>query len=367
MANQKHTRCRLPAGGTLSVQHVERESFLKSFLLFFLSMGGLSALLYWGIYAKALHNHDEQLLTQMRLCSFDLTCKEFTIDFVAPDQGTLYTLQRDQAGLYALFPISQSAAYVLQLRYDAGNYSKDITAISKQTLRDFFLALLLIGLLSALFSFYALHPLRRALLLTREFVRDILHDFNTPLSVLRLNTSLLQKELGEHTKLTRMEQAISTIVALQENLRGYLESHPQGTQQFDLKPLLQERMALVEKLYPQLDFSLDATPLMLTCNRDALSRILDNLLSNAAKYNRPEGEVTLKLDGVQLHISDTGSGIREPEKIFRRFYTETPRGVGIGLHIVRKFCDAMGITVAVRSEAGKGSTFTLDLSALTQR
>jgi len=349
------------------VQQVERESFLKSFLLFFISMGGLSALLYWGIYARALHNHDEQLLTQMRLCSFDLTCKEFSIDFVTPDQVALYTLQHDEAGLYALFPISQSAAYVLQFRYGADRYAQDISAIANQTLRDFLLTLLLIAMLSTLFSFYALHPLRRSLLLTREFVRDILHDFNTPLSVLRLNTSLLQKEFGSHIKLTRMEQAITTILALQENLRGYLESHPQGMQQFDLKPLLQERISLVEKLYPQLRFTLEAVPLMLTCNRDALTRIVDNLLSNAAKYNRPDGEVRLELDAVQLRVSDTGSGIKEPQKIFRRFYTETPRGMGIGLHIVKKFCDAMGITISVRSVLGEGSTFTLDLSALTQR
>ena len=63
--------------------------------------------------------------------------------------------------------------------------------------------MLAIALLSLLFSFYALYPLRKALKLTEEFSRDILHDLNTPLSSLRLNISRLKVPQSETKNLHR--------------------------------------------------------------------------------------------------------------------------------------------------------------------
>lgn len=348
------------------MQRIELEAFGKAFILFFISMSIMAGMLYWGLYSKALHDLDETILSKMRLCSFDLTCKEFSIDFAPKENAELYTLHRNNEGLYSYFPISQSEAYVLKLHYDAAHYHQRSDALMQEHLTTFSISLLLIALLSSLFSFYALHPLRHALLMTREFVRDILHDFNTPLSVLRLNAALLHREYGDNKKLSRIEQSVETILSLQENLKSYLEALPQHKERFDLSALLAERIALIEKLYPQLHFELASDTTELTCNKDAFIRIVDNLLSNAAKYNRPEGIVRVTLDSDTLRVSDTGHGIKAPKKVFERFYTESTNGYGIGLHIVKKLCDAMGITINVDSTPNKGSHFKLDLSALTQ-
>ncbi len=346
---------------------VAREAFIKAFLLFFISMGILAGLLYWMQYLKAQENLNQELLSAMRVCSFNLTCNDFSIDFVPKKDETLNTLQHDINGLYAEFSISQSDEYALQLRYEADAYTLRLTQLHYEHLKSFALILMVIALLSALFSFYALHPLRSALILMREFVRDILHDVNTPLSVLRLNASLLQKEFPQHSKVVRIDQAITTILALQSNLHNYLDSHPMQYESVPLHTLLHERIALIEKLYPKLHFSLDARELNLTCNRDALTRIIDNLLDNASKYNRPDGSVRISIDPSApiLRIKDDGSGIKEPHKIFKRFYTETSRGSGIGLHIVKKLCDAMHITISAHSKIKQGSEFILNLKALT--
>jgi signal transduction histidine kinase len=108
--------------------------------------------------------------------------------------------------------------------------------------------------------------------------------------------------------------------------------------------------------------------MQITSNEDAITRIVDNLISNAGKYNTSHGSVTLTIDPdvQQLAISDTGKGIHHPEKVFDRFYKEHERGLGIGLHIVKKLCDQLSIPIKVESTLGKGSRFLLDLHRLTQ-
>ncbi len=324
-------------------------------------------MLFYFQFAKEQKRLNDTLLSQMRLCSFSLTCKDFKLDFILKDKQQLYTLQSDKDAYFSFFPISQSDEYFLKFSYLQEKYAKDISKIEEKVLQNFLFVSIIIAILSTLFSLYALYPLRSALHLTREFVRDILHDFNTPLSTLRLNIAMLKSDVGENTKIERLEQSIETTLSLQENLRSYLEQHAQNPELFELHSLLESQILQVQKLYPKIHFTLEKKHLELFCNRSAFARITDNLLSNAAKYNKKNGKVHLYIDIIrkELVISDTGHGIKNPQKIFRRFYTEHTQGMGIGLHIVQKLCDEMGITVTVKSQEKKGSHFTLSLSKLT--
>lgn len=348
---------------------VERESFLKSFALFFISLTLLAGLLYIFQFSKKAKSLDDSLLAQMRLCSFELTCKDFDLDFVLSNKRQLYTLKSDEKSYFSYFPISQSEQYVLKFSYPKKHYLKDLSAIRNALIKEYLLVMFVIAILSALFSLYALYPLRSALYLTREFVRDILHDFNTPLASLRLNIAMLKREMGDNTKIQRIEQGIENTLALQENLRSYLEEYAGDSQKFELHSLLESQMVLIQKLYPDIRFTLEREKLMLFCNKDALTRIIANLLNNAAKYNKKKGIVRLSIntENSQLIIADTGGGIKNPKKIFQRFYTEHKQGVGIGLHIVKKLCDEMHIDINVDTKEGEGSQFMLDLSELILR
>jgi signal transduction histidine kinase len=121
----------------------------------------------------------------------------------------------------------------------------------------------------------------------------------------------------------------------------------------------------VERLYPDITFHLEKSSLVVHANRDALIRIFDNLLSNAAKYNNPQGCVWIDISHTTVAIRDNGKGIKNTAKIFDRFYKEHDRGLGIGLHIVKKLCDAMNIPVNVQSTLREGTLFTLNFQALT--
>lgn len=107
-----------------------------------------------------------------------------------------------------------------------------------------------------------------------------------------------------------------------------------------------------------------------------LERIIYNLLSNAIKYTPDNGEVTVHLDysesekSVTLNIKDNGIGmdIKNQHLIFDKFYRETktnlndePKGLGLGLYIVKKFVSIMGGTISVDSALNKGTLVTVNL------
>ncbi|WP_081961429.1 PAS domain-containing hybrid sensor histidine kinase/response regulator [Aquabacterium sp. NJ1] len=110
-------------------------------------------------------------------------------------------------------------------------------------------------------------------------------------------------------------------------------------------------------------------------DRVRLRQVLVNLLSNAVKYNRPGGEVCVAVSmesdtRVLLEVTDTGVGLSESQithlfEPFNRLGAEHSgvEGTGIGLVIVHRLVELMGGTIAVRSQAGQGTTFSLSLPA----
>jgi two-component system phosphate regulon sensor histidine kinase PhoR len=123
-----------------------------------------------------------------------------------------------------------------------------------------------------------------------------------------------------------------------------------------------------------LDPSCDPTVEVLG-DRERLQVVFENLLENAIKYNKPDGEVVVayaKQNGsVRITVADTGVGIAEEHlpRIFERFYrvdknrSREVGGTGLGLAIVKHIVEAHGSKVTVQSTVGKGSTFSFTLKA----
>jgi signal transduction histidine kinase len=111
----------------------------------------------------------------------------------------------------------------------------------------------------------------------------------------------------------------------------------------------------------------------LVADRGELDIIFNNLVSNAVKYNRDQGRVTIAIDRADLlwrvRVSDTGIGLtaEDARRLFQDFVriknerTRTIPGTGLGLSIVKKLAQLYGGGASVESEPGAGSTFTVTL------
>lgn len=298
----------------------------------------------------------------MKICSFDLKCKGLEIDFVSKTEKTKIRQLYKNGAVYSFFDIPTADDYLLKITLPQKEYKRRINLLKDELFKKFIFYTFLIGLLSFLFSMYALRPLKKALDLNEEFVKDILHDINTPLSSLIVNFKLFKKEIGENRKIERIESSISTILSLQNNLKSFLDNSLLQKEQFELFAIVDEKIKYFKTLYPDMEFETQRERILIFTNKDALSRILDNLISNACKYSKKDATITIKMDKKILYIKDNGYGIKNVKKVFDRFYKESERGVGIGMHIVKKLCDELKIDIVVKSKLEVGTTVTLNFA-----
>jgi len=343
------------------LRRYEVESFLKSFGLFFALMAAIYVLFLYQTFSTRQHELDTRLLQQMRIFSFEPTTDEFDLEFVpAGDTIRMMTLYHGPESVYGYFALPTEDAYVMKVALPMAEYQRRVEAIRSDVRRGAVWYLLLIVGVSFLLAYYSLRPIREAMRMNKEFMRDIVHDVNTPIAAIAVNLGLLQKRCGDHKAIGRIRSSIETIGMLRENLHTYLDERTNTPELFDLRPLTEERLEVFRVMYPNLVFQ-NHLPSDIRCrsDRQAFVRILDNLIGNAAKYNTPGGEVTVRMEGDVLSISDTGRGIRRPDKAFERHYREGERGMGLGLHIVKQLCQRLGIGIRLESTEGIGTRVEL--------
>ncbi|MBI3804678.1 MAG: response regulator [Nitrospirae bacterium] len=225
--------------------------------------------------------------------------------------------------------------------------------------------------------------------LKSEFVSNVSHELRTPLNAIFGYTALqLQGAYGEMTEeqkvpVDRIQKNAAELLGLINNLLDLskLESNriPILLEPVDLKSLLPEVFKNVAPLMDGKQVEVlwriqnDLAPLQ----TDSLKvrQIFMNLLTNAIKFT-DQGSITLSIfneaGGIGLSIADTGIGIKEADlpiifDPFRQIDGSTTRrvgGSGLGLTIVKKMVDVLQGRIDVKSEFGKGSTFTVFLPQL---
>ncbi len=348
------------------MRRYEVESLLKSFVLFFVLIVAIYGLFLYQSYADKHHALDAHILQQMRIFSFDPTTQAFELSFVPREQaGVLLELQHDPDRVYGTFVVPTEDHFRMQVILPIARYRAQLTQIRDEVLRGAILYLLLIAAISLMLAYYSLQPIRRAMHLNKEFIRDILHDVNTPIASIAVNLKLLERRLGSARPIERIHNNIETLSMLGENLHTYLGMQKGELTEFELYSLVAERLEYFRVLYPALTFDLAIMPdVWLRTHRNVLIRIVDNLIDNAAKYNLPQGRVTVRWDGTRLTIADTGRGIRNPGRAFERHYKEGERGMGLGLHIVQRLCRELKIGLTLESKVGVGTQVHLECSEI---
>jgi signal transduction histidine kinase len=181
--------------------------------------------------------------------------------------------------------------------------------------------------------------LRNALLLLEEFIKDIIHDLNTPITSILINLKMMQRS----EEVESIAQSAKTISMLHKNLEVYLKGVELQSERCKIREIVDEQVSLFYPIYDYLEWHMDIGEQIVISNRNALSRIIYNLISNACKYNRPDGYIQIEMAKGVLTISNSSYGVKNPSKVFDRFYKEGSRGLGIGLHIVDKLCKELEI------------------------
>jgi PAS domain S-box-containing protein len=218
-----------------------------------------------------------------------------------------------------------------------------------------------------------------------DFINMASHELRNPLTILKLQTSLLRRQLARQgiqdsaPALSSMETELNTITRLVGELldvskiqAGRLEYRQETV---DLDALLREIADTMQQTHPSHSILVHgAVQSGLLGDRDRLAQVFTNLLSNAIKYSPDAKTVEMDLSAspetVTIRVRDHGLGIprEQREKIFERFYRAAgPQqraipGLGMGLYIVAEIIKRHGGTIVVDSEVDKGSTFTVTLS-----
>jgi signal transduction histidine kinase len=304
---------------------------------------------------------------EFELCSYKLNCPNFKTDFVKKTTTKLppFELIKSKKEVFMLFDIPLiSKKYYLKLSIPINEYEKRVEKIDKKLLESLIVKIFIIILTSIIFSFYVLKPLKKAYEINEEFIKDILHDFNTPISSIKANLYSLKKLNQENKYIKRIEANINSILYLQKNLQSFLNSTPKTNQEFDLKELIEKELQLFNSLYPHIKIENHLPKITLNTNEEAFKSIISNILSNAFKYNKKEGFVKIYKQNEYLVIEDNGRGIKNPDKIFERFYKESQRGIGIGMNIVKKLCDELNIDIKIESKLKKGTKIFLKIDHL---
>ena len=243
-----------------------------------------------------------------------------------------------------------------------------------------------IGILATLASQAAIAIENARLFQQSDFIAEMVHEIRTPLAALKASTVLLQRSdlpkermgdiiftmQSETERLIRMTTEFLDLARL-ESGRFQLEKAA-----FPIEDLIRESMDVVvhqsrEKSI-RLILNADANYLV-NGDRGKLKQVILNLLTNAIKYNRIGGAVTIYIsasiqysDFVEIAVEDTGFGITQDnlKNLFQKFFRVADtaghtQGTGLGLAITRHIVEAHGGKIWVVSEHGIGSTFYVTL------
>jgi signal transduction histidine kinase len=222
--------------------------------------------------------------------------------------------------------------------------------------------------------------------LKSNFITTVSHEFKSPLTSIRQMAEMLvrgrvpspEKQLNYYGTILQQTERLSHLI---DNILDFSKIE-EGKKVFrfentDIVPIVKDIVESFQEhkadegFHIRLEFS-EPVP-HVYCDREAMAQVIHNLMDNACKYSGDSKIIEVRLfqkgNKVIFSIRDYGIGIRveDQEKIFSRFYragqelTQTVKGSGIGLTIVKQIVDAHQGDISVESNPGKGSVFTIKL------
>jgi two-component system phosphate regulon sensor histidine kinase PhoR len=221
-------------------------------------------------------------------------------------------------------------------------------------------------------------------LIRQEFFSNASHELKTPLTSVRGYVELLENDMATDEKmkkdfLARIKKETANMTNLINDILmiSRLETKEAEVILSDVRlcPLVKEVCSSLEPLAKeyQVTVSMNCRPISMIANVQQLRELLSNLITNAIKYNKPDGKVnvtvTTEAKEAIIVVEDTGVGIPDDarQRVFERFYrvdkgrSKKVGGTGLGLSIVKHIVGYYNGTIELESKLMEGSKFTVHL------
>jgi len=210
--------------------------------------------------------------------------------------------------------------------------------------------LMILALFGLFFIKLFLRPMKNSIRLLDHFIKDTTHELNTPISAILANIEMIDKSIMSRKnlkKLYRIEIAAKTVSLIYQDLTYSILGHQRDRrdERVDIKRLVEDRVEYFKAIADskRVSFELNLESSILFVDLIKITRVIDNLISNAIKYNRRNGKIEIILREDYLLISDSGVGIKVDslDSIFDRYsrFNQSVGGFGIGLNIVKSIID----------------------------
>lgn len=232
-----------------------------------------------------------------------------------------------------------------------------------------FVSLILTLIVGGIMARIAITPLREHFDHLERFSKETLHELNLPINTITANVEMLRKTHTDEKSLKRLEriEVASEMLKERYNELDYMikkQSERENIEHFDLRAVIEERIRFLRSLYPSVEWQVEIEPCKVYVDRIGLGKVIDNLIENGVKYSPKNPIISITLQHNTLSICDQGIGMDEITliRIYDRYYQNdsTMAGYGIGLSLVKRYCDRYGIGLHIASRINEGTCVTLE-------
>ena len=259
--------------------------------------------------------------------------------------------------------------YFLTVNAFLGTLHYFLVVVEVQNVIPLIIVMLCFSILGGIMiSKLSIDPLQEHVTSLQNLSKETLHELNLPISTITTNVNMLQKNIDNEKDLKRLMRINTACTMLQEryNELDYMikkQSLDDIKESFSLDELVKVRVEFLKHLYPHVEFHLELENTQIISDKTGLSKVIDNIIDNGVKYSPNSNRCDIKLSANTLQIQDYGCGMDEVEliKIFDNYYQSdrNMQGFGIGLSMVKRFCDSQSIELNFKSKVGFGTTVLL--------
>ncbi|AXX89668.1 two-component sensor histidine kinase [Arcobacter suis] len=254
---------------------------------------------------------------------------------------------------YIIVEVADDGIWFEEIRYKIGIY--------------FLLAFIFMMILGYFILKQVLKPMRDALHLLDRFIKDTTHELNTPVTAIITNIEMIDKTSLDDKllkKINRIEIGAKTISNIYEDLTFVTLNNQiiSNNEEINLSNVLKQRIEYFNSIatMKKINFDLNIEDdVFIVCDIKKITKLIDNILSNAIKYNKIAGFIKVNLDDNILSIEDSGKGIEKEnlKNLFERYsrFDKSVGGFGIGLNIVSLIAKEYGLKIDIKSQMNMGT------------